>query len=312
MRTSTWAAGWRSTTTAARPASRARRTTPCRSTPTTWWPASWTSATRPASSTRCIVSESGRAITAHHSVLVFNVLGAHSFGDVEVPKELPKETPDVIQSLHEAYRNVNKKNYQEVYHDALHYRDQAMSLFSLGFLDLNDSRAGREHRARHGAEDPQAAARPDLRPRRARGAAEDAGRHLLLQLLHVPVGARLLDGAAALPGDAHPPPQRGAHPARGALRHHLRLGRQDRQVHRPARRQGHPRAAPAQRRRLLPRRVPGRRLPGDPRRPAQPLRRHQRRARAARARAAATRSTTSCAATRCARCSPTCSGTSTS
>jgi arginine decarboxylase len=84
-----------------------------------------------------IVSESGRAITAHHSVLIFNILGAHSFGDVEVPKELPKETPDVILSLHEAYRNVNKKNYQEVYHDVLHYRDQAISLFNLGFLDLS-------------------------------------------------------------------------------------------------------------------------------------------------------------------------------
>jgi arginine decarboxylase len=84
-----------------------------------------------------IVSESGRAITAHHSVLVFDILGAHSFGDVEVPKELPKETPDVIQSLHEAYRNVNKKNYQEVYHDSLHYRDQAIGLFNLGFLDLS-------------------------------------------------------------------------------------------------------------------------------------------------------------------------------
>jgi arginine decarboxylase len=83
-----------------------------------------------------IVSESGRAITAHHSLLVFNVLGAHIFGDVEVPKELPKDSPDVILSLHEAYRNVTKKNYQEVYHDALHYRDQAVSLFNLGFLDL--------------------------------------------------------------------------------------------------------------------------------------------------------------------------------
>jgi len=83
-----------------------------------------------------IVTESGRAITAHHSVLVFDILGAHAFGEVEVPKELPKDSPDVLQSLHEAYRNVNKKNYQEVYHDVVHYRDQAVSLFSLGFLDL--------------------------------------------------------------------------------------------------------------------------------------------------------------------------------
>ena len=67
--------------------------------------------------------------------------------------------------------------------------------------------------------------------------------------------------------------------ARRAGRHHLRLGRQDRPVHRPPRREAHAAAARVQRRALLPGRVPGRRLPGDPRRPAQPVRRHQRRAR---------------------------------
>jgi arginine decarboxylase len=83
-----------------------------------------------------IITESGRAITAHHSVLVFDILGAHCFGDVEVPKDLPPDAPDAIQSLHEAYRSVTKKNFQEVYHDALHYRDQVQSLFTLGFVDL--------------------------------------------------------------------------------------------------------------------------------------------------------------------------------
>ena len=83
-----------------------------------------------------IVSESGRAVTAHHSMLVFNVLGSHSFGAVEVPKELPADAPDVLQALHEAYRNVNKKNFQELYHDTLDYRDKAISLFNFGLLDL--------------------------------------------------------------------------------------------------------------------------------------------------------------------------------
>lgn len=83
-----------------------------------------------------IVSESGRAVTAHHSLLVFDVLGANVFGDVEVPKELPPATPDVIQKLHEAHRTVTKKNFLEVYHDTLHYRDEAISLFNLGIIDL--------------------------------------------------------------------------------------------------------------------------------------------------------------------------------
>ena len=88
------------------------------------------------------------------------------------------------------------------------------------------------------------------------------------------------------PGDADPPAERGADAAGRARRHHLRLGRQDRSVHRSPRRQAHAGAAPVHRRAVLPRRVPGRRLPGDPRRPAQPVRRHARRARQPRRRRA--------------------------
>ena len=66
-----------------------------------------------------------------------------------------------------------------------------------------------------------------------------------------------------------------------------------------------------QRRAVLPRRVPGRRLPGDPRRPAQPVRRHQRRARQPRRRRRGRRSTRSSRATRSARCSTTSSSTPT-
>lgn len=83
-----------------------------------------------------IVSESGRAITAHHSVIVVDVLGVHVFGDGDVPREIDPEAPDPIHALHEAYLNVTAKNYQEVYHDVLHDRDEAISLFNLGFLDL--------------------------------------------------------------------------------------------------------------------------------------------------------------------------------
>ena len=65
--------------------------------------------------------------------------------------------------------------------------------------------------------------------------------------------------------------------AGGARRHHLRLGRQDRPVHRPARRAAARWSCTRfDGRAVLPRRVPARGVPGDPRRPAQPVRRHQR------------------------------------
>jgi arginine decarboxylase len=85
-----------------------------------------------------IVSESGRAIVAHHSVLLFNVLGTSSFGEAEVPPELPDDKLDPLRNLLEVHRNISRKNFQESYHDALHYRDECMSLFRYGLLSLED------------------------------------------------------------------------------------------------------------------------------------------------------------------------------
>ncbi len=83
-----------------------------------------------------IVSESGRAITAHHSVLVMNVLGTSEFGSVDVPELLPESSHDLLFNLLEVYRGITRKNFQEAYHDAIHYRDECMTVFKLGYLSL--------------------------------------------------------------------------------------------------------------------------------------------------------------------------------
>jgi len=85
-----------------------------------------------------IVSESGRAITAHHSVLVFDVLGTSTFHDSKVPETIADEKPAPFHNLLEVHRNITRKNFQESYHDALHYRDECMSLFRHGYLSLQD------------------------------------------------------------------------------------------------------------------------------------------------------------------------------
>ena len=87
----------------------------------------------------------------------------------------------------------------------------------------------------------------DYVPEELQGPGDAAVGHVLLQLLGLPVDARLVGDQAALPDHADPPPQRAADAARRARRHHLRLGRQDRPVHRPARRAQHAGAAPVQR-----------------------------------------------------------------
>ena len=83
-----------------------------------------------------IVSESGRAITAYHSALVFNVLGVAAFADDEI-RELPAEPEQPLIDLQETYRSLSNKNLLEGYHDAQQALDQALNLFSLGYLPLD-------------------------------------------------------------------------------------------------------------------------------------------------------------------------------
>ena len=83
-----------------------------------------------------IVSESGRAVVAYHSVLVFNVLGVSAFDEFEPPKDLPEDTPQPIMDLMSTYRELSKKNFLESYHDAVQSLDQALNLFNLGYLNL--------------------------------------------------------------------------------------------------------------------------------------------------------------------------------
>jgi arginine decarboxylase len=91
-----------------------------------------------------IITESGRAMAAHHSVLVFDVIGVNR---VEAPKRLPaceEEDPPALHALYEAASNIGPENLSESYHDLVHGRDEAASLFSLGYLYLV-GRARSEH-----------------------------------------------------------------------------------------------------------------------------------------------------------------------
>ncbi len=82
-----------------------------------------------------IVSESGRAVTAHHSVLVVNVLGVTEF-DTKVPSGLPPGAAPLVKNMWETYQMVSQKNLLEAYHDAVEYKDQVLQLFNLGHLSL--------------------------------------------------------------------------------------------------------------------------------------------------------------------------------
>jgi arginine decarboxylase len=85
-----------------------------------------------------IVSESGRAITAHHSVLILPVL------DVTGPTRYPNELAPGPDDLEEILRNVTVKNYREAYYDAVADKDTMHNLFDLGYLPLRDRARGEE------------------------------------------------------------------------------------------------------------------------------------------------------------------------
>ena len=83
-----------------------------------------------------IITESGRALVAHHSVLVFNVLGTNEMLLGQIPDTLGRDEPSVIRQLYETYQGVSGKNFQESYHDALQFKEEAITAFNLGVLDL--------------------------------------------------------------------------------------------------------------------------------------------------------------------------------
>ena len=83
-----------------------------------------------------IISESGRAVAAYHSVLVFNVVGVSGFGEAELPSSLPEDSEQPLIDLFETNRSISKKNLLESYHDAQQALDSALNLFSLGYLTL--------------------------------------------------------------------------------------------------------------------------------------------------------------------------------
>jgi arginine decarboxylase len=83
-----------------------------------------------------IVSESGRAVVAYHSLLVFDVLGVSNFDRYQVPPALPPDAPQQIADLYSIHRDLSKKNLLESYHDAVQIMDEALNMFNLGSLSI--------------------------------------------------------------------------------------------------------------------------------------------------------------------------------
>jgi arginine decarboxylase len=83
-----------------------------------------------------IVSESGRAVVAYHTVLVFNVLGVVALGEEDTPQELPSDVEKPVADLLDTYKNITVRNALESYHDAQQALDMSMNMFTSGYMPL--------------------------------------------------------------------------------------------------------------------------------------------------------------------------------
>ncbi|HEY9124042.1 MAG TPA: biosynthetic arginine decarboxylase, partial [Bacteroidales bacterium] len=83
-----------------------------------------------------IITESGRSLTAHHSVLLFEVLETTSLPTWPEDEEVQPTDHEHVQELYKLWDNLNQTRMLETWHDAQQIREEALDLFSLGLIDL--------------------------------------------------------------------------------------------------------------------------------------------------------------------------------
>ncbi len=174
-----------------------------------------------------IITESGRSLSAHHSILIINVLETTQLPVWKDNQEIEPDAHELARELYQIWDNLDHISLFESWHDALQIREEALDRFSLGLLDLK-TRAQIEKlfdSARGGRDcvDNETCAR---RP------AEDFkndSRQVLLQLLAVPVAPRHLGNRPDFPDSTAVAPRRKAHAHVHHPGHNMRFRRQDRQ-----------------------------------------------------------------------------------
>lgn len=83
-----------------------------------------------------IITESGRALTAHHSVLVFEVLETATFPEWDEKIEIQEDDHELVKELYNIWDSLTSQRMLEAWHDAQQIREESLDLFSLGMLDL--------------------------------------------------------------------------------------------------------------------------------------------------------------------------------
>lgn len=83
-----------------------------------------------------IVTESGRSLAAHHSVLIIEAMASSSLPQCDPEEEFGEESHELVKELYQLWDNLNQPRMVETWHDALQCREEALDLFNLGLVDL--------------------------------------------------------------------------------------------------------------------------------------------------------------------------------
>jgi arginine decarboxylase len=83
-----------------------------------------------------IITESGRALTAHHSVLVFEVLETATLPEWPEELDIQEDDHELVKELYNIWESLTQARMLEAWHDAQQIREESLDLFSLGMLDL--------------------------------------------------------------------------------------------------------------------------------------------------------------------------------
>lgn len=83
-----------------------------------------------------IITESGRAMTAHHAMLITNAIAMEPVVNLETMETPTEESPQIVCDLWEGYQNLSERTAREAYHDACYWLQEAHTMFTLGVIDM--------------------------------------------------------------------------------------------------------------------------------------------------------------------------------
>ena len=89
-----------------------------------------------------VITESGRVLVAYHAMLITNIIDEIETVQGLKHITLTDDEPQVINELHDLYKNINSKNFLEYYHDALEHKEELFTLFDLGYINLEERAKG--------------------------------------------------------------------------------------------------------------------------------------------------------------------------